>query len=134
MRILQISVANQQKIIAHLRSALPHEGCGFLSGVESRVVGVWPIANLAASPTRFRMEPAAQVATLLAIEASGETLLAIYHSHPHGPMALSPEDVMEAYDPNIIQVLGVPDGNIWHLQAFGITDGKVTEVQLLPDD
>ena len=134
MRILQISVANQQKIIAHLGSTLPHEGCGFLSGVGARVVGVWPVENLAASPTHFRMEPAAQVAALLAIESAGETLLAIYHSHPQGPMQLSAQDVIEAYDPSLIQVLGVPNGDAWQLQAFEITDGKVTEVQLLDDD
>jgi hypothetical protein len=59
-----------------------------LAGREGKTEIVLPVTNVDHSPYRFRMHPAEQVRSLMAIEAMGLELLAIYHSHPEGPAFL----------------------------------------------
>jgi proteasome lid subunit RPN8/RPN11 len=64
------------------------------------------------------------------MEANGEELLAIYHSHPATQAYPSPTDRAESHYPEAIYVLvslrdGAPD-----VRAFQIRDGWVREVAL----
>ncbi len=91
-------------MITHVQSLYPEEGCGFLSGQGNVACRYFPVPNLAAASNRFHMHPQAQIDALYAIAAAGEELLAIYHSHPHGPASLSPTDLAE-----------LPDGRVPHI-------------------
>ena len=53
-------------VVAHLRAALPNEGCGLLAVAlddATRVTAFCPGDNVDASPTRFTMDPVAVLAT-----------------------------------------------------------------------
>ncbi len=115
---------------AHVVSQTPLEACGLLAGKNDLVEKVFLIENQAQSPVRFRMNPAEQLRAFNSMEADEMDLLAIFHSHPAGPEAVSPTDIEEATYPVVNIVWSRPSG-IWRARGFWIEDGKVTEVNLL---
>ena len=121
-------------LVQHLNAVYPYEGCGLLAGSwsETTAVSLYAIENIASNPRRqFLMSPQSQLAAFLEIEAAGLDLLAIYHSHPHGPETPSATDMAQAYYPELIQVivsLASPDPV---LRAFWLTPTQYREIQLL---
>lgn len=70
------------------------EVCGFLSARDGVPCEIYPVANIAAEPARrFEMDPAGQIAAMKAMRENGESLLAIYHSHPSAPPEPSIHDI-----------------------------------------
>ena len=108
------------QIRAHLDECLPFEGCGLLAGSGELVTAVHRVPNAARSAQRFRMEAAEQVRAMLSIEASGSSLLGIYHSHPVGPPDLSVTDVKEARYPGIVHLVCFRERNSWNLRGYVI--------------
>lgn len=107
---LELSRPQIDTILTQLQANYPAEGCGFLSGSCSpsgvgRVKELYPITNVLFSATAFLMEPGAMVQALLDMEQKGETLLAIYHSHPHGAAALSATDIAETTYPEAAHLI-----------------------------
>lgn len=94
-----------QVLLAHLQSVYPLEGCGLLAGQGRRITHLYAVTNRLASPTAFEMEPVEQLQAMLHIEAAGQTLLAIYHSHPTGPERPSATDIARAAYPDTLQLI-----------------------------
>ena len=83
---------------------LPNEACALLGGAGGVVTSLHPARNAAASPYRFELDPADLVRVVHAIEAAGEELVAIFHSHPASGPEPSPTDLREArYD--VVQLI-----------------------------
>jgi proteasome lid subunit RPN8/RPN11 len=106
------------------------EVCGLLGGywaVYPRFAFVtsWhPIPNVDPQPeTRYRLEPGAQLAVMLKVE-----VVAIYHSHPAGPLWPSPADIAEWAYPDALCIIGLPGGEIG---AWRIVGGEVVGVEIL---
>ena len=93
------------EMIRHVQSAYPAEGCGFLAGQHGRVQQVYPIQNLQHSSTAFLMNPVQQVRAWYALHRAGQTLLAIYHSHPHTAAWPSAQDQADLSFPEVLQVI-----------------------------
>lgn len=118
------------RVMDHLRGALPHEGVGLL-GVErferggiviARVRQFYPGANIRASPTRYEMDPHELIAALRDIDRQGWAPGAIVHSHPHGPATPSATDLAEFQYPESLMVIASfaeepPNLNAWRLEA-----------------
>lgn len=128
---LTILLKHWEEMLADVRGRAPEEACGLVAGMDGLTSRVYPITNQFHSRTRFRMDPGEQLQGLIAIEESGNQLLAIYHSHPAGPDRPSLTDVAEAAYPGVIHL-------IWHLQAgswvcsgFLIEEQRVIPVTLL---
>jgi proteasome lid subunit RPN8/RPN11 len=51
------------------------------------------------------MNPHQQIEALLALEAAGWQLLAIYHSHPQGPELPSATDIALAFYPEAVNII-----------------------------
>ena len=122
-----------RRLIDHARGELPNEACALLGGDEaSGVVSSLHLArNRWASPYRFDVEPDDLVRILHDLEAAGEALVAIFHSHPGTPAVLSPSDLREARYP-VVQLLASlvePEAPVMRAWRIG-TDG-VDEVRLL---
>ena len=132
---LRIPIRHWQTMLDHVRACLPEEACGVLGGSEGAVARAWPVENAAHSPVRFRMEPRAQVESLLAIEADGLELLAIYHSHPMGPTRPSGTDQAEWAYPEALSLIWCCEGGIWGAQAFDLSgDSPMSvDIELLPE-
>ena len=117
---------------AHVRACAPLEACGLLAGKDGVVGRVFLIANQSKSPERFRMEPVEQVRALHWMETNRLELLAIFHSHPTGPEALSATDIAEAaYE--VVQIIWSPSSlpeQAWQARAFRIENGCLYNVEL----
>ena len=81
------------------------------------------------SPVAFEMEPLQQIKAMLAMEAEGLELIAIYPSHPSGPARPSITDVANAYYPDAVQlIISLANRARPGVRAFTIIDGVVAEV------
>ena len=123
---LQLSALLYERMLAHLRAAYPEEACGLLAGSSGEAAALYPVENQLHSPIAFEMEPLQQLQAFMSCEEAGWELLAIYHSHPHGPETPSAQDVSQAYYPDALTVivsLAEPDRPV--ARAFAIRDGEV---------
>ncbi len=99
-----------------------------MTGRAGHVTDIYPIENILHSQTAYEMAPLPQVETMVAIEASGDELCAIYHSHPHSPAYPSPTDVAQAYYPEAVYlIVSLQTRQQPVIRGFMIVEGVVTE-------
>jgi proteasome lid subunit RPN8/RPN11 len=131
---LRLTDATRQAMLAHLRSALPNEGCGLLAVPEGddQVVMTYPIRNIAVVPrVRYEGEPLALLDAFLDMERRGWRLGAIFHSHPASAAWPSAEDLRQARYPSaltLIVSLAEPDApqyGLFHLQNNQIDEREL---------
>jgi proteasome lid subunit RPN8/RPN11/molybdopterin converting factor small subunit len=108
-------------IVQHAREQGTLECCGLIAargGVPTRTIRC---ANVAATPSiRYRIDPREQLAAFRSMDAAGEELFGIYHSHPASVAFPSPTDRMEAYYPEALYVLVSLRSGAPELRAFRI--------------
>jgi proteasome lid subunit RPN8/RPN11 len=119
-----------ERMRAEVEVSAPEEGCGLLGGKGNEATEIYPVPNALHSPVRFRMDPGDQWESFQAIEAKGLDLVAIYHSHPHGPEVPSLTDIAEAYYPEVVYLIWSRLGDEWQCRGFRIRNGAVQEVAL----
>jgi proteasome lid subunit RPN8/RPN11 len=125
-----------EEMLAHARAELPNEACGMLSGSLERgtVTAFHPARNAHASPRRFSLDPRDQVRITFAVDAAGEEVVAIFHSHTRSPAVPSAADRREnAYAEvfHLVATLAEPDAAPERcLRAWRIRDGRAAEVPL----
>ncbi|MEW5986944.1 MAG: M67 family metallopeptidase [Chloroflexota bacterium] len=128
---LTIGRLDYEAMLAQLQAAYPLEACGLMGGVNGRVQRLYPVENIRQSPVEYEMDALQQVRSLLAIEAEGWQLVAIYHSHPAGPPTPSPTDLALAYYPDALQVIvSLQDRERPTARAFALDEGQVREVPI----
>ena len=89
-----------------MRDQAPREACGLLAGNKSGVSRVIRCANVHPTPTtRYVIDPREQLKAFRSIDAAGEELVGIYHSHPVSQPYPSPTDRAEAHYPGAVYVL-----------------------------
>jgi proteasome lid subunit RPN8/RPN11 len=119
-----------EAVIEHAKSNYPQEACGLLvgSGSANRFI---PMVNVLASSSAYEMDPASLINIFRDLRNTGEELLAICHSHPHGPARPSKSDIERAYYPEAAHLI-VSLVNLEHPQAaaFRIVDGEVLEIEV----
>lgn len=126
--------ALRQALRAEAAAQPEREVCGLIGARAGRAVSHYPIRNGAADPRRrYAMEPAAQIAAFKLMRARGETLAAIYHSHPDGVPIPSPRDAREwTYPEALCLIVGLAGGTP-ELRAWRWT-GQGFAAVALPDD
>lgn len=128
---LTISGDLLSEVIEHARTCHPREGCGFLvgrTGVANRFV---PMPNRLGSSTAFEIDPALLFQFFRSLRQSGEDLVAIYHSHPHGEAYPSKRDVENAFYPDCFHLIVSPaDFDRPKARVFRIVEGSVLEGEL----
>jgi proteasome lid subunit RPN8/RPN11 len=107
-------------MVAHCVRENPLEACGLLGGVSPVVSSFHPLRNGSNSEIRYDAEPGDLIAAIQKMRASGEEILAIYHSHPKWQAVPSQTDLRENYYGDvpriIVSLLGeVPEVRIWRL-------------------
>lgn len=128
---LSIRRSDYRAMLSQLQAVYPLEGCGLLAGRAGRVARLYPVDNALRSSTEYEMDPHQQLRAMLDLEEAGWELLAIYHSHPHGPPEPSATDVARAYYPEALQVIvSLADRERPSVRAFSVTGGQVEEVLL----
>lgn len=129
---LALPAALRDEIVAHARAEAPKEACGLIAtrdGVPPRVIRC---ANAHPTPaTRYSIEPREQLRAFREMEANGEELLAIYHSHPATQAYPSPTDRAEAHYPEAFYVLVSLRDAVPEVRAYRINQGWVREATLV---
>jgi proteasome lid subunit RPN8/RPN11 len=119
-----------EQVTEHARQAYPNEGCGVLVGTYAAERFI-AIKNVAQSPTEYEMDPAELIHVLRGLRSSGEQLVAIYHSHPHGPAQLSRTDIDRAYYPEAAHlVISLADLERPQAVAFRTVEGAALPIEL----
>jgi len=113
----------------YMNKHAPLEACGLLAGKNNTVQAVLEIRNQAQSPVRFVMDPHEQLTAFNWIDSNELDLLAIFHSHPAGPEAVSETDIAEAAYAVVHIVCSRRKGK-WRVRGFWIEDGQASEVTL----
>ncbi|MCP5098874.1 MAG: M67 family metallopeptidase [Chloroflexi bacterium] len=129
-KIVQIKRPFYKKMVEQLQSAYPLEACGLFGGQGWLTTQIYPIDNILQSPTAYEMDASQQIRAMLDMEAHGWEMLAIYHSHPHGPQIPSETDIQLAYYPEAIYlIVSFVNQNNPILRAFQIQKESIYEVQ-----
>lgn len=130
MRIAQSLI---DEMVAHALADLPNECCGMVGGSDGEASVVIPVANAAASPLRFEMDPQGQYDALMAIERDGKELLAIYHSHTKSAAYPSQTDVNQAVSwPDAIWVIvSLEDPDAPEVKGYWLEDLKIADAELV---
>ena len=115
-----------EEVIEHAKAAYPKEGCGLISA--RRFI---PIRNIAHTASEFEMDPAELIKVFRELRTAGEELVAIYHSHPHGPLRPSDTDIERAYYPETAHlIVSLADPKHPRTAAFRIANGEALEIEL----
>ena len=90
------------------------------------------VANSAASPLRYEMDPQEQYNALKAIEDGGGELLAIYHSHTKSAAYPSQTDVNQAvaWPEQIYVIVSLADEDAPDVKAYLLKDLKIADVEI----
>jgi len=128
---LELPAALRDAIVSHARAEVPKEACGLVAGRDGRATRVIRCVNAhPAAVTRYTIDPREQLRAFRDMEANGEDLVAIYHSHPATQAYPSPTDRAESHYPEAIYVLVSLRDTAPDVRAFRIRDGWVREVDL----
>lgn len=128
---MRISQGLIDEIVAHARDDLPNECCGMVGGGDGAAASVYRAANAEASPFRYSISAKDQFRLMREIEAAGEELVAIYHSHTKSPAYPSQTDVNLAGWPDAVYlIVSLADPGAPELKGFWIRDGQIEEAEL----
>ena len=120
----------RDEIAAHARADAPHEACGLIAARDG-TLRIVRCRNTHPTPvSRYVIDAREQLAAFREMDARGEELVAIYHSHPVSQPYPSPTDRAEAHYPDAVYLLvslrtGTPE-----LHGYRIAEGFVREVPL----
>ncbi len=129
---MKISQELIDEIVAHAREDLPNECCGMVGGSDGEASVVIPVANSAASPLRYEMDPQGQYNALKAIEDGGGELIAIYHSHTKSAAYPSQTDVNQAVawpDP-VYLIVSLADEDAPDLKGYLLRDLTIADAEI----
>jgi proteasome lid subunit RPN8/RPN11 len=129
---LVIPAALISQMITDARQRQPQEACGLLIGTGQTVQCVRPLPNSDPQPEQgFVLDPQALVAALYQIDAEGQAVVGVYHSHPRSASFPSARDLEGAAQwPQTAQVIISLQGRP-HLQAWQIAPGKVDRIDIV---
>lgn len=129
---MRISERLVDEIVAHAREDLPHECCGMVGGVDGKARTVYRAENAEASPLRYSIGARDQFRLMKEIEASGEELAGIYHSHTKSAAYPSQTDVNLAGWPDAVYlIVSLADPGAPDLRGFWIRDGRIDDAKLV---
>ena len=127
--MLSLPKSAHDQMVAHCLTGLPDEACGLLGGnLESgEVVTCYPARNLAASAKLYTVDPKDHLRADRDAEASGNSIIGVFHSHTHTEAYPSPTDVAQAPDPDWHYVLVSLRDTQPVVRSYRIVDGVITE-------
>tara|TARA_B100000427_G_C14965038_1_gene358460 strand:+ start:30 stop:467 length:438 start_codon:yes stop_codon:yes gene_type:complete len=129
--MLTLTKAHTDSMISHAKETLPYEACGLLGGKPGYVNSVYLGKNSKNSSSSYLLDPIDHLHAIKHIDLRGEELIGIFHSHPSGPAFPSETDIIEAYYPEVVNIiLSRYNKTKWYMRGYNIIKGKVHEVSL----
>jgi proteasome lid subunit RPN8/RPN11 len=124
---LYLSATMRERIVADALARRPIEACGVVSA-KGRFI---PLANAQKAPDLFAFHPAEQLAVWRELDAAGDEVAVVYHSHPSTPAVPSTTDVKFAAYPNVHYVIvslaapSRPDVRSWRIAGDEVAEEDV---------
>lgn len=122
---IRLRRATVEEIFEHARAVVPEECCGLLGGREDYAESGYVLRNVARNATvAYEAAPEELFEAQRRMRACGESLVAIYHSHPRSKdPAPSPADVRLAFYPSAVYfIIGFDEEGGCVLRAFRISE------------
>ena len=96
MNYLVLDHIQRQRLGELAQAGSPYEVCGFVAGKDNTALELIPIENIDANPEKhFTMHQESALQAFKHLDDTGQSILAIYHSHPSGLPVPSQEDIRE---------------------------------------
>ena len=129
---VRISDQIRAELVAHARADAPNECCGMIASADGRLTSYFPAANEFNSPMRFQIDSGDQIRITNEIEARGEEIGAIFHSHPNSEAYPSQTDVnLARWWPGMLWLICSLAKDEPVVRGFVIDDGRIEEVDLV---
>lgn len=130
---MRISQRLIDEMVAHAREELPNECCGLVGGRDGEASVVIRVANAAASPLRYEMDPQEQYNAMKTIEDEGGELLAIYHSHTKSAAYPSQTDVnlAAAWPEQIYLIVSLADEDAPDVKGYLLRDLRIADAEVV---
>ncbi|HIG79893.1 MAG TPA: M67 family peptidase [Cycloclasticus sp.] len=109
------------------------EVCGLIGKNSADDYTFYPVNNVAEEPsTRFLMAPEEQISAMKKINNDGQTLFAIYHSHPTAPATPSAIDIeLTSYPDAYYLIVSLNTKGVLEMRCFQLLhDENITEITL----
>lgn len=120
------------QLIAHARDDAPNECCGMIAARDGRFTAHFRARNEFESPMRFQIDSGDQIRITNEIEARGDEIGAIFHSHPNSEARPSQTDVnLARWWPGVLWVICSLAEDEPVVRAFAIDGSEVEEVDLV---
>jgi proteasome lid subunit RPN8/RPN11 len=128
---LWLSEEHARRVVDHARAEWPREACGIIAGIDGRAARVIPLPNSAVDPENtYHLDDGAFTSAFFAIRRAGQSIVAFYHSHPHGDPLPSRTDRQLASYPDIpYLIVGLGSGHPT-MQAWQLTRTQANPVSL----
>jgi len=128
---MKISRALYEEMVAHAMAERPAECCGIVASLDGEALRVFPARNAAASPLRYEMDAADQIAIQEEIDSQRWDYGAIYHSHTRTVPYPSQTDINFAANwPGLEWVIVGLGADEPEVRCYLIEDGVVRELPL----
>ncbi len=114
-----------EEMFAHARACAPEECCGLIGGGGGRARSAYRLRNVAPRPeVAYEAAPEELFEAQRLMRARGESLAAVYHSHPRsGEPEPSRADVRLAFYPSAVYfIIGFDGAGACVLRAFRISE------------
>lgn len=122
---LRVTPDHLATIVAHAREAAPAECCGLIGGVNDHLATtIYRLRNVTLNPlVAYEAAPEELFSAQRQMRERGESLLAIYHSHPRATEPSPSEtDVRLAFYPDATYIIVGLGGQIPVVRAFNISE------------
>jgi proteasome lid subunit RPN8/RPN11 len=130
MKTVRIPAAVRDVMFSHSLAELPNECCGVLLG-KKEVERAVPMRSIPPAPDAYYMDPEQQIEVFTTMQAAGEQLLGIYHSHPKGPLEPSGMDMQLAFHPDVLYVIiSLADAPHPEFGAYRLEAGEFKKVEI----
>lgn len=120
------------KLLFEAQKRPDEEVCGLVSTDEQGHFHLYPIANTATDRRRqFRMDEHEQITAMKHMREAGQSLLAIYHSHPDTPPEPSARDLDElGYPEAVYLIISLNIKGVLEMRGWRRSDSGVAEITL----
>lgn len=121
------------KLLFEAQKRPDEEVCGLVGARDDKPRSLYPVANVAAERSHtFEMDPRGQIEAIKTMRERGETLWAIYHSHPDTPPEPSARDLAEVgYPEALYLIVSLNTKGVLEMRGWRMTgNGEMREVVL----
>ncbi len=120
------------RLLADAQTHPEAEVCGLVGARGGQATSVYPVPNVSGDPTRlFDMDPKGLIDAMRTLRERGETLFAIYHSHPHAPAVPSAEDLRQlAYPEAVYLIISLNTAGVLEMRAWRLHEDRAEALEL----